>query len=110
MSPSFRVSVVVPTFNRVEPLRLLLESLSAQQLDSGQFELVIADDGSGPEVEALAKAYAPRFAGLEFVTGPNAGPGVARNRGVAASIQMTPLTSTRVSRPGTGANAKPIWP
>jgi GT2 family glycosyltransferase len=77
-----RSSVVVPTYERLGPLRALLESLAAQRLRTGVFDVVISDDGSGPGVLALAREYAPRFSRLVFVQGPNAGPGIARNRGV----------------------------
>jgi GT2 family glycosyltransferase len=79
---AIRTSVIVPTFERLEPLRALLDSLVAQRLRTGVFEVVISDDGSGPGVLELAKELAPRFSRLVFVHGPNAGPGVARNRGV----------------------------
>lgn len=80
---SIRVSVVVPTFERVAPLLELLQSLADQQLSRGSFEVVLSDDGSGPDVLAAARKLAPRFPRLVFVRGPNAGPGVARNRAVA---------------------------
>ena len=79
-----RASVVIPTYRRTPPLRDLLESLARETL-AGDFEVVLSDDGSGEEVAAVAAAYEPRFRRLRFTTGENAGPGVARNRGVAAA-------------------------
>lgn len=84
-----RVSVVVPTYERIEPLRQLLGSLAEQRLESGSFEVVLSDDGSGPDVLAAARELAPRFQRLVFVRGPNAGPGVARNRGTAHAAGAT---------------------
>src|SRR5262245_4690017 len=83
--PELRVSVVIPTHERPVPLLALLESLAAETLARGAFEVVIADDGSGPAIAAIADRFAARFASFRFVTGENAGPGVARNRGVAAA-------------------------
>jgi glycosyltransferase involved in cell wall biosynthesis len=42
-----RVSVIVPTYNRPQALELCLLSLAGQSLKP--FEVMIADDGSGPE-------------------------------------------------------------
>jgi glycosyltransferase involved in cell wall biosynthesis len=80
-----RASVIVPTFNRANLLRDLLDSLVCQTLSSGEFEIVLSDDGSGGEVLALQAEYAKTFPRLRFVTGPNGGPGIARNRGVIAA-------------------------
>jgi len=85
MTPPIRVSVVIPTFKREGPLRLALDSLTSQQLTHGTFEVVLADDGSQGELDRCAADYAPRFAAFQMVTGPNAGPGIARNRGVDAA-------------------------
>src|SRR4051794_22875901 len=41
-----RVSVVVPTFNRRESLRRLLDALAAQSYPATDFEVVVVDDGS----------------------------------------------------------------
>ena len=78
-----RVSVIVPAYRRPDSLRTLLESLARQSLPADAFEVVISDDGSGTDVAEVAEAYKSRFAHLTLVTGPNAGPGVARNRGAA---------------------------
>lgn len=81
-----RVSVIVPAYRRVGPLLELLDTLFAQRIESGRFEVVVSDDGSGPEVEAaLHSVAAGSPCRLVLVAGPNAGPGVARNRGVAAA-------------------------
>ena len=47
-SPAPAVSVILPTFNRSEYLREAVASVRAQSFDD--WELVIADDGSGAEV------------------------------------------------------------
>jgi glycosyltransferase involved in cell wall biosynthesis len=85
MHETYRASVVVPTYKRIELLRLLLQSLAPQRLERGEFELIIADDGSGEEVASLARQFQEAFSRLIYITGPNSGPGVARNRGAAAA-------------------------
>ena len=37
------ISVVVPTYNRIETLRYVLPSLLAQDVDAAQYEIIIAD-------------------------------------------------------------------
>ena len=51
-----RLSVVVTTYNNVHGLRLVLAGLARQSLP--HFELIIADDGSGPETAAVITDYA----------------------------------------------------
>lgn len=84
-----RASIVVPTYERVGPLAALLHSLAAQGLSSGSFELIISDDGSGSDLAQAVRSYAGVFDRLVFVTGPNSGPGIARNRGAAVARGRT---------------------
>jgi len=66
-------------------LRAALESLTRQKLTHGSLEVVLADDGSNGELDQCVRDFSAKFAGFQMVSGPNAGPGVARNRGVAAA-------------------------
>jgi glycosyltransferase involved in cell wall biosynthesis len=56
--PSVRLSVVVTTYNNPRGLELVLTGLERQTLQD--FELLIADDGSGAETAALISAFAER--------------------------------------------------
>ena len=80
-----RASVVIPAYRRTDELKALLDSLARDVATSGDVEIVLSDDGSGNDVAEVAATYASRFARFRYVTGENAGPGVARNRGVAAA-------------------------
>ncbi len=53
------ISVIVTTYNREDALDAVLRSL-AQQSD-GNFEVVVADDGSGPATAALVEAWKVRL-------------------------------------------------
>ena len=53
------VSVIVTTYNREDALDAVLSALSRQS-DRG-FEVVIADDGSGPTTAALAERWRQRL-------------------------------------------------
>ena len=53
------ISIVVTTFDREDALDAVLRSLS-RQADRG-FEVVIADDGSGPDTAALIERWEPKL-------------------------------------------------
>jgi glycosyltransferase involved in cell wall biosynthesis len=81
-----RASIVIPAYRRPDELSALLETLVPESGDASNVEVVVSDDGSGGEVAEVVTAFASRFPRLKYVTGENAGPGVARNRGVAAAV------------------------
>jgi glycosyltransferase involved in cell wall biosynthesis len=76
MTPYF--SVVIPTYNRLDMLLRVLDSLDGQ-IDAPPFETIVINDGSTDDTE---RTVSPRV-GLTFRTQPNAGPGRARNHGVS---------------------------
>lgn len=75
------VSVVIATYNRLDSLLWLLHDLRTQKPFDGDFEVVVVDDGSARAVapELLARSYPFR---VEVLTQLNAGPAVARHRGI----------------------------
>jgi glycosyltransferase involved in cell wall biosynthesis len=77
--PSFDVSVVIPLFNKADYVRDAVESVIAQSLAAR--EIIVVDDGS---TDGSARRIAD-LAGerVRIVEQSNAGPGPARNRGVA---------------------------
>jgi GT2 family glycosyltransferase len=80
--PDPRVSVVVPTYERRESLRRLLDALAEQTHPTGDFEVIVVDDGSTDgTLDELAQA---RFSyRLRSFSQRHGGAGAARNRGVA---------------------------
>lgn len=79
-------SVVIPVFNRVEPLRRALASVLEQNFQS--FEVLVVDDGSAPEI---AIEIATLMSGLQdnrfkLIAYPeNRNGAYARNQGIAAA-------------------------
>ncbi len=74
------VSVVIPTYNRTALLREAVDSVFAQTY--GDWELLIADDGSGEETRGyLASLDDPRVAVIQNPNG-GGGPGAMRNLGI----------------------------
>lgn len=81
------LSVVVPTYNRIDTLRVVLPSLLDQTAGADAYELVIADsrsdDGTADFVrETIARVGEAR---LRYVPGPYGGRAAARNAGIAAA-------------------------
>jgi glycosyltransferase involved in cell wall biosynthesis len=73
------VSIVIPVFNGQRFLAAAIESALAQTY--ARFELIVVDDGSSDGSAAVARS----FAAVQVIEQQHAGPGAARNRGVAAS-------------------------
>jgi glycosyltransferase involved in cell wall biosynthesis len=61
MSPVPRCSVIIPTYNRAELLRLTLESLARQDLPRDDFEVLVVDDGSADATAAVADSFRDRL-------------------------------------------------
>ena len=54
-----KISIIVATYNRPDALALVLRALVGQR--AGNFEVVIADDGSGPETKSAIERLARRL-------------------------------------------------
>jgi glycogen synthase len=74
------VSAIVPYFQLDEYVEETLASLAAQTY--GSIEVVVVNDGSLREEDALLDKLADRY-GVKLVTQPNAGLGAARNFGIS---------------------------
>lgn len=72
-----RISVVIPTYNRAELLRLTLDSVKAQT--SAAFEVIVIDDGSTDHTREVCAEYG-QF--IRYVHQSNAGLSAARNAGI----------------------------
>ncbi len=67
-----QTAVIVPVYNAVRSLELVLTGYCRQSLKD--FALLIADDGSGPEVKALAEAFSRRASyPIQYVRQPDEG-------------------------------------
>jgi len=76
-----RVSVIVPTYNRAGVICRTIDNLFQQTY--GDFEVIIVDDGSTDDTQTKLRPYGDR---IRVISQANAGPAVARNRGVKAAL------------------------
>jgi GT2 family glycosyltransferase len=76
-------SVVIPTYNRAAHVAQCLAPFLAE--DARGIDVVVVDDGStdGTEAAVLDAAGRSRGAQIRYLRQANAGPGAARNRGIA---------------------------
>lgn len=73
------VSVIIPTFNRAHLIGQAIGSVLDQNYPS--LEIIVVDDGSTDETEAVVS----RFKQVRLLRQKNAGPSSARNRGICFS-------------------------
>jgi glycosyltransferase involved in cell wall biosynthesis len=71
------ISIVIPTYNRVNFLKDTLSSVWAQTFVN--YELVVVDDGSTDGTEEYLASLGDR---IKFLSQPQRGPGAARNAGL----------------------------
>ncbi|MBU2538379.1 MAG: glycosyltransferase [Proteobacteria bacterium] len=79
-SLSTPVSVIIPTYNRAVFLARAIDSVLSQSYPD--FELIVVDDGSTDETQALLASYGEN---LKVLRQENRGPAAARNAGIRAA-------------------------
>ena len=98
------VSIVIPTYSREEHLRKCLLSLAGQTYPQNKFEVIVIDDGSTDNTEAMIGEllHCVRHQ-LKYFTQENQGVTNARNRGIKESSgSIIGFTSDDVT-------ADPLW-
>jgi glycosyltransferase involved in cell wall biosynthesis len=75
-----RVSVIVPTCDRILQLRRALESIRAVEAPDVQFQIIVADNGSEPGVSTAAAEF-----GAVYLKVEERGVSTARNAAMAAA-------------------------
>ena len=87
MTDQPRISVVVPTYNRLDTLRHVIPALAAQDLRRGEFEVVVADSNS---TDGTAEFLAEVAREHPFVS-------ICRVRTPAAPPRATPASKPRAA-------------
>lgn len=80
---TFKFSVIIPTYNRAERLKIALDSLSFQTYKN--FEVVVCDDGSIDHTKEVVESFSDKLS-ISYVWEENwGGPARPRNNGIKAS-------------------------
>ncbi|KXB07004.1 hypothetical protein AKJ52_01170 [candidate division MSBL1 archaeon SCGC-AAA382C18] len=79
------VSIVIPTYNRRNLLKLCLRSLVQQSYPEKRYEILVIDDGSTDGTLKLLRKLEKKIPNLFFYRGKGNGPGSARNIGIRKS-------------------------
>lgn len=79
-----RISVVIPTYDRLAELRACLAGFAAQTAPREVFEVVVVDDGSTESMEPVVLEFSAAL-NVSYRRIANSGPSVARNVGIAAA-------------------------
>ncbi|QSB16412.1 glycosyltransferase [Natronosporangium hydrolyticum] len=85
-----KVSVVVPTYNREDMLRLTLTSLSDQTLPTEDFEVIVADDGSSDGTSDVVRSFDHRLR-LKYTFQDDLGFRAAAARNAGARLADAPI-------------------
>ncbi len=75
------VSIVLPTYNRLQQLQKVLAGLEAQTYPLTDFEVLVVSDGATDGTNEFLRTYATPLA-LQLFVQPNQGAATARNLGV----------------------------
>src|SRR5262249_55519800 len=85
IDPPPRFSIVIPTYDRPDPLKACLEALAGLDYPRDHFEVIVADDGSPSPAGGGVASFRDRL-DLTLVLLPHAGPATARNAGAGRAI------------------------
>lgn len=76
-----KISIVIPTYNRAVLLKKCLDSLVNQTHPKTDYEIIVVDDGSQDNTEAILKNFYNKI-NIVYFKQSNKGPGAARNLGI----------------------------
>ena len=82
---TLRISVVIPTYNRLETLERVIPALVAQDLRRGEFEVIVADSNSTDGTREFLADVAREYPDIRHLPGPYTGRASARNAGIGAA-------------------------
>ena len=83
MSAEPRVSVIIPTHNRVDSLMRTVRAFEAQDIDPGSLELIVVADGCTDDTERAFRSHRTRFRSRIL---PQEGLGAAAARNLGAQV------------------------
>ena len=85
MTDSLRISVVIPTYNRLDTLRHVIPALIAQDVRPETFEVIVADSNSTDGTAEYLAEIAQTCPNVRHLPGAYSGRAAARNAGIGAA-------------------------
>lgn len=79
------VSIIVPTYNRLNELKKCLNALSHLNYPKKSFEVIVIEDGGNDGTEKYMKNFIKKNKNFKYIRQKNAGPARARNLGIRKS-------------------------
>jgi glycosyltransferase involved in cell wall biosynthesis len=79
------ISVVIPTYNRLETLRHVVPTLLAQDVARDRYEILVCDSNSTDGTAEYLAGVAAQASNVRHLPGPYGGRAAARNAGVEAA-------------------------
>ena len=80
MNSDILLSIIIPAYNAAKYILPCLESM--QDLLGDDLEILVVNDGSKDNTEAIVKEYAGKDNRVQLITVPNGGVSNARNTGI----------------------------
>lgn len=80
-----KISVVIPTYNRLDTLAHVIPTLLAQTLPESEFELLVCDSNSSDGTAAYLAGVAKEHPNVRHLPGSYTGRAMARNAGIDAA-------------------------
>lgn len=74
-----KISVIIPTYKRIDKLRDCLDSLLHQTFPKHEYEILVVEDGSHSGAKDLVEDLQKEFPNIRYFWRTNAGPAAARN-------------------------------
>ena len=82
MENSIRLSIIVPVYKTEQYLRKCLSSILDQDVDKSLYEVIIVNDGSPDNSQAIIDEYCAKYENVSCIVQSNQGLSMARNNGV----------------------------
>lgn len=82
MECSVKLSIIIPVYKTEQYLHRCLSSILGQDVDRGRYEVIIINDGSPDNSQAIIDEYCAKYDNVSCLVQTNQGQSVARNRGV----------------------------
>lgn len=96
-----KYSVIIPVYNRPDEVSELLESISIQERELNDIEVIVVEDGSAVKCDHVVEQYKEKL-NIKYYFKDNSGPGQTRNYGAerAEGEWLIILDSDAVLPPG----------